>query len=76
MKSINSILFYFVLSIAILMICNNDSVTINFFGLTIISFEFIMIKNFSKAQIFEITGATWLQKKFKTNRIIMDMTNE
>lgn len=37
---------------------------------------FPIIKNLPKEKIFEITGATWLQKKFKTNRIIMDMTNE
>ena len=37
---------------------------------------FPIIKNLPKEKIFEITGATWLQKKFKANRIIMDMTNE
>ena len=29
-----------------------------------------------KSKIFEITGVTWLQKKFKNNTLIMDMTEE
>jgi hypothetical protein len=29
-----------------------------------------------KSKIFEITGVTWLQKKFKNNTLIMDMTKE
>ena len=37
---------------------------------------FPIIKSLSKEQIFEITGVTWLQKKFANNEVIMDMTNE
>lgn len=37
---------------------------------------FPIIKNLPKEQIYEITGVTWLQKKFKNNPVIMDMTNE
>lgn len=37
---------------------------------------FPIIKKLPKEQIYEITGATWLQKKFKNNPVIMDMTNE
>jgi len=29
-----------------------------------------------ESKIFEITGVTWLQKKFKNNELIMDMTKE
>jgi len=35
-----------------------------------------IIKKLPKEQIYEITGATWLQKKFKNNPVIMDMTVE
>ena len=37
---------------------------------------FPIIKKLPKEQIYEITGVTWLQKKFKNNPVIMDMTNE
>ena len=37
---------------------------------------FPIIKNLPKEQIFEITGVTWLQKQFKNNPVIQDMTNE
>ena len=37
---------------------------------------FPIIKNLPKEQLYEITGVTWLQSKFKNNVVIMDMTNE
>ena len=37
---------------------------------------FPIIKSLPKKQIYEITGVTWLQKKFKNNPVIIDMTNE
>ena len=37
---------------------------------------FPIIKNLSKEQLYEIMGITWLQKKFNSNPVIMDMTNE
>lgn len=37
---------------------------------------FPIIKNLPKEQLYEIMGITWLQKKFKNNPVIMDMTNE
>ena len=37
---------------------------------------FPIIKGFPKEQLYEIMGITWLQKKFKNNVVIMDMTNE
>ena len=37
---------------------------------------FPIIKKIPTEQIYEITGVTWLQKKFKNNDVIMDMTNE
>ena len=37
---------------------------------------FPIIKKLPNEQIYEITGVAWLQKKFKNNDVIMDMTNE
>lgn len=37
---------------------------------------FPIIKKIPETQLYEILGITWLQKKFKNNRIIVDMTNE
>lgn len=37
---------------------------------------FPIIKSLSNEQIYEITGVAWLQKKFKNNTVIMDMTVE
>ena len=37
---------------------------------------FPIIKGLPKEQLYEIMGITWLQKKFKNNVVIMDMTNE
>ncbi len=37
---------------------------------------FPIIKSIPEHIIYEITGVTWLQKKFKNNKIIMDMTSE
>ena len=37
---------------------------------------FPIIKKIPETQIHEILGITWLQKKFKNNKVIMDMTVE
>ena len=37
---------------------------------------FPIIKKLPEDQLYEITGVTWLQKKFKNNKVIMEMTNE
>ena len=37
---------------------------------------FPIIKILPNEQLYEITGVTWLQKKFKNNEVIMEMTNE
>ena len=35
-----------------------------------------VIKRLPNEYLYEIMGITWLQKKFKNNKVIMDMTNE
>lgn len=37
---------------------------------------FPIIKNIPEAKLHEIMGITWLQKKFKNNPVIMEMTKE
>lgn len=37
---------------------------------------FPIIKNIPNEQIYDIMCITWLKKKFKNNKVIMDMTNE
>ena len=37
---------------------------------------FPIIKSIPEKKLHEIMGITWLQKKFKNNKVIMDMTNE
>lgn len=37
---------------------------------------FPIIKKLPENQLYEITGTTWLQKKFKNNKVIMEMTKE
>ena len=37
---------------------------------------FPIIKKLPENQLYKITGVTWLQKKFKNNKVIMEMTKE
>ena len=37
---------------------------------------FPIIKNIPEAKLHEIMGITWLQKKFRNNKVVMEMTKE
>jgi hypothetical protein len=37
---------------------------------------FPIIKNLPNDKLYEIMGITWLQKKYKNNKVIMEMTKE
>jgi len=76
MKTINSIIFYVLTSVLILMVFNSASIRLNIIGLVILGIEFMTIKNYDNEVIFELLGITWLQKKFKNNKLIMNMTKE
>lgn len=76
MKTINSIIFYVLTSVLILMVLNSASIQLNIIGLVILGIEFMTIKNYDKEVIFELLGITWLQTKFKNNKLIMNMTKE
>jgi len=67
--------FYLLVVINIIAIQNPIS---NWMLITIILdiVYFPIIKRIPEAQLREIMGITWLQKKFKNSELIMDMTNE
>jgi len=76
MKILNSISFYILSVMAMVMILNENVNSYNFIGFIILGILFMYLKNFTKEKIFELLGITWLQKKFKNSELIMDMTNE
>lgn len=68
--------FFFLVVIMNALAFSSDSLKFAFFMITLDIIYLIWLYGKSNAKIFEITGATWLQKKFKNNALIMDMTNE
>ena len=76
MKTFNSILFYVIVIVGIMFTLNDTINFYTFFGIGILIFEYMELKNRSKKEIFDLLGITWLQKKFKNNNVIMNITNE
>ena len=76
MKLLNSISFYILLVMAIVMILNNEFNYYDFIGLVILGILIMSLKNSSKENIYELLGIDWLKKKFKNFELIMDMTKE
>ena len=76
MKILNSISFYILSVMAMVMILNENVNRYTFIGIVIFGILFMYLKNSTKEEIFELLGITWLQKKFKNSELIMDMTNE
>jgi len=76
MKILNSISFYILITISIVMVLNNSSICYSIIGLILMIYLFMTLKNSSKEYIYDLLGITYLQKKFKNNVVIMDMTNE
>ena len=67
--------FYLLLTINVIAIMN----PISKWGLAAIVLDIIFIpaiRLLPEKDLYEIAGITWLQKKFKNNKVIMDMTNE
>ena len=75
-KLINSISFYCILFGGIVLTLNNEFGIFNIIGILILAFIYISMKDYTKEEVYEVLGITWLQKKFKNNPVIMDMTNE
>lgn len=76
MKILNSISFYILVAISIVMVLNNSSIRFSIIGLILMIYLFMTLKNSSKESIYELLGITYLQKKFKNNEVIRKMTEE
>lgn len=76
MKILNSISFYILSVMAMVMIINENVNRYTFIGIVIFGILFMYLKNSTKEEIFEVLGITWLQNKFKNSELIKDMTNE
>lgn len=76
MKILNSISFYILSAMAMVMILNENVNRYNFIGFIILGILFMYLKNSTKEEIFELLGIIWLQNKLKNSELIMDMTNE
>ena len=76
MNKIFNFVFFFLVVVMNAIVLTSNSLTLSFIMIigNVVYLSWLSIK--SDEKIFEITGATWLQKKFKNNPIIMDMTNE
>ena len=76
MKILNSISFYIMSVMAMVMILNENVNRYNFIGFIILGILFMHLKNSTKEDIFELLGINWLQNKLKNSELIMNMTNE
>lgn len=76
MKILNSISFYILSVMSMVMILNDTPNRYTLIGFIIMFILFMTLKNSSKKSIYDLIGITYLQKKFKNNIVIMDMTNE
>ena len=76
MKILNSISFYILSVMSMVMILNDTFNRYTLIGFIIMFILFMILKNSSKESIYNLLGIIYLQKKFKNNVVIMDMTNE
>lgn len=74
-KIICSSVFYLFATIMVVLLCCNIFTCV--FISTIMFLIFYLVgKTLGKEVMCEIMGINWLQKTFKNNPVIMDMTNE
>lgn len=74
-KIICSISFYLAATFNLMMICSNNLGYICL-GLVWMVILLCICKMVGREAMYEIAGINWLQKTFKNNVVIMDMTNE
>lgn len=74
-KIFNFIFFFLVVAMSSIAF-SSDSLKFAFIMVIIDMIYLFWLSTKNDAKIFEITGVTWLQKKFKNNELIMDMTKE
>lgn len=76
MTKIFNFIFFFLMVVMNGVAFSSDSLKFAFIMVIVDIIYLFWLSNKNDAKIFEITGVTWLQKKFKNNKLIMDMTNE
>lgn len=76
MKIINSISFYVLATLGTIFVLSDELNRFTFIGLFILFVLYRICKNMESNEIYDLLGITWLQKKFKNNKVIMDLTNE
>jgi len=74
-KIFNFIFFFLVVAMSSIAF-SSDSLKFAFIMVIVDMIYLFWLSTKNDAKIFEITGVTWLQKKFKNNELIMDMTKE
>ena len=74
-KIFNFIFFFLVVAMSSIAF-SSDSLKFAFIMVIVDMIYLFWLSTKNDAKIFEITGVTWLQKKFKNNELIIDMTNE
>lgn len=76
MNKIFNFVFFFLMLLMNTIVLTSNSLTLSFIMIigNVVYLSWLSIK--SDEKIFEITGTTWLQKKFKNNKVIMEMTKE
>ena len=76
MTKIFNFIFFFLMVVMNAVAFSSDSLKFTFIMVIVDIIYLFWLSTKNDAKIFEITGVTWLQKKFKNNELIMDMTNE
>lgn len=62
--------------VSVLMMLNGTPNFYTVMGIIFAIFLVLSLRNYSKDEIYELLGITWLQNRFKNNEVIMDMTKE
>jgi len=76
MTKIFNFIFFFLMVVMNAVAFSSDSLKFAFIMVIVDIIYLFWLSNKNDAKIFEITRVTWLQKKFKNNELIMDMTKE
>ena len=76
MTKIFNFIFFFLMVVMNGVAFSSDSLKFAFIMVIVDIIYLFWLSNKNDVKIFEITGVTWLQKKFKNNELIMDMTKE
>lgn len=76
MTKIFNFIFFFLMVVMSAVALSSNSLKFAFIMVTADIIYLIWLSGKSDSKIFEITGVTWLQKKFKNSELIMDMTKE